>query len=148
MKKARLLILLAVLVPFALLFASAGASRGGRHCDEESLQGPYGYRATATVHVPPGSPTIVAYPAAVGRFVADGEGGLTGHDVSNVSGIASPRTTTGTYTVDPDCTGLMEIAFTPGAPVTFFFVIVDKGDELRMITKTPSIRGTVEAIAQ
>lgn len=148
MKKARLLILLAVLVPFALLFASAGASRGSGDCTVQSLEGPYGYRATATVHVPAGSPTIVAYPAAVGRFVADGEGGLTGHDVSNVNGIATPRTTTGTYTVDPDCTGVAEVAFTPGAPLTFFFVIVDKGEELRMITKTPSIRGTVEAIAQ
>lgn len=148
MNKARLLILLAVLVPFALAFASAGASRGGRHCTVHSLEGPYGYRATATVHVPPGSPTIVAYPAAVGRFVADGEGELTGHDVSNVNGVATPRTTTGTYTVDRDCTGVMEIAFTPGSPVSFFFVIVDKGEELRMITKTPSIRGTVEAIAQ
>lgn len=148
MKKARLLILLAVLVPFALLFASAGASRGGGDCTVHSLEGPYGYRATATAHVPPGSPTIVAYPAAVGRFVADGRGNATGHDVSNVNGVATPRTTTASYTVNPDCTGKMEVVFVPGTPLTFFFVIVDRGDELRMITTTPSVRGTVEAIAQ
>jgi hypothetical protein len=146
--KTRLLILLAVVVPFTLVFASAGASRGGRHCDEESLHGPYGYSATATVHVPPGAPGIVAYPAAVGRFVADGRGNAAGHDVSNVNGVATPRTTTATYTVNPDCTGTMEVVFVPGTPLTFFFVIVDRGDELRMITTTPSVRGTVEAIAQ
>jgi hypothetical protein len=148
MKTARLLILLAALLPFALVFASAGASRHVRQCSDESLRGPYGYRATATVHVPPGTSGIVAYPAAVGHFVADGRGNATGHDVSNVNGVATPRTTTATYTVNADCTGKMEVVFVPGTPLTFFFVIVDKGDELRMITTTPSVRGTVEAIAQ
>ena len=146
--RTRLLILLVVLVPFALVFASAGASRHGRQCNDGSLRGAWGYSATATVHVPPGSPNIVAYPAAVGQFVADGQGNASGHDVSNVSGLATPRKTTATYTVDPDCTGTMEVAFTPGNPLTFFFVIVDRGDELRMITTTPSVRGTVEVVRQ
>ena len=146
--RTRLLILLVVLVPFALVFASAGASRHGRQCTDQSLRGAWGYSATATVHVPPGSPNIVAYPAAVGRFVADGQGNATGHDVSNVSGVATPRTTTATYSVDPDCTGTMEVQFTPGNPLTFFFVIVDRGDELRMITTTAWVRGTVEVVRQ
>lgn len=146
--RTRLLILLVLLVPFALVFASAGASRHGRQCTNESLEGPFGYRGLGTVHVPPGSTTIVAYLAAVGRFVADGEGNITGHDVSNVSGAATPRTFTGTYTVNRDCTGEAEITFAVGAPVTLFFVIVDRGEELRMVTKTPTVHATLEAFAQ
>lgn len=146
--RTRLLILLGVVSTFALVFASVGATRHGRQCNEGSLRGAWGYTATATAHVPPGSANIVAYPAAVGQFVADGQGNATGHDVSNVNGVATPRTTTATYTVDPDCTGTMEVAFTPGNPLTFFFVIVDRGDELRMITTTSPVRGTVEVIRQ
>lgn len=146
--RTRILILLVLLVPFALVFASAGASRHGKQCSDGSLRGPYGYRATATVHATAGSPTIVAHIAAVGRFVSDGRGGITGHDVSNVNGVATPRTLTGTYSVDPDCTGNANITFVPALSTSYFFVIADDGDEIRMVQKTPGILGTVEAIAQ
>ena len=96
MKTPRFLISLAVVVPLALALASAGAPRSGKNCTNESFEGAFGYRATGTVHASPGSPTVVAQIAAVGRFVADGQGSVTGHDVVTVNGAASPRTLTGT----------------------------------------------------
>lgn len=148
MKTPRLLISLAVLVPLALVLASAGASRSGRNCTNESLEGRFGYTAAATVHAPPGSPTMVAHIAAVGRFVADGEGNITGHDVGNVNGVATPRTLTATYSVNPDCTGEVDVTFVPTLRTSYFFVIVEDGEQIRMVQKTPGILGTVEAIAQ
>ena len=148
MTKTRLLISLVVVVALALAVASAGSPRDRDHCTNASLKGAFGYTAEATVHAPPGSSTIVAHIYAVGRLVSDGRGSITGHDVSNVNGVATSRTLTATYNVDPDCTGNADVTFVPTLRTSYFIVIADDGDEIRMVQNTPGIRGTVEAIAQ
>jgi hypothetical protein len=83
---------------------------------------------------------VAAQIAAVGRFVADGRGNVTGHDVVSVNGASSPRTLTGTYSVNRDCTGTAEVDFVPARHASFFLVIVDRGGRVRMIQTTPGIQ--------
>jgi hypothetical protein len=64
-----------------------------RSCSDATLHGSYGFHATGKDF------------AAVGRFVFDGSGGLTGKLFARVPGTnIGPLEFTGTYSVSPDCT--------------------------------------------
>jgi hypothetical protein len=99
----------------------------------------YGYTVTGTI---PGIGDI----AAVGIFTADGAGQVSGADTIavtnfNGTGVIEQRTSTGTYTVDADCTGTFTLQFV--APhfsglATVDIVIVDKGARIRGIQTTPA----------
>jgi len=65
----------------------------------------------------------------------DGNGGFTQIDTVTINGIVVADFThtpaTGTYTVNPDCTGTFTINFTDGRPtVVANFVVVDSGSEI------------------
>jgi hypothetical protein len=65
----------------------------------------------------------------------DGSGGLTQIDTVTISGVVvadfSHPPASGTYTVNPDCTGTFTINFTDGRPpVVTNFVVVEKGSEI------------------
>ena len=82
---------------FAVLFANAliaGDDKGEKdqQCSNATLHGSYGFHATGTGFV------------AVGRFVFDGNGGLTGKLFVRRPGTnIGPVEITGTYSVTPDC---------------------------------------------
>jgi hypothetical protein len=73
----------------------------------------------------------------------DGKGNLMGteHVVVNGSPFNAGFTTnTGTYSVNPDCTGTAMVN-TPNSPVplNLFFVIVDNGKEFREVLNTDAL---------
>jgi len=82
---------------FAVLFANAliaGDDKGEKdqQCSNATLHGSYGFHATGTGFV------------AIGRFVFDGNGGLTGKLFVRRPGTnIGPLEITGTYSVTPDC---------------------------------------------
>ena len=82
---------------FAVLFANAliaGDDKGEKNqqCSNATLHGSYGFHATGTGFV------------AIGRFVFDGNGGLTGKLFVRRPGTnIGPVEITGTYSVTPDC---------------------------------------------
>jgi hypothetical protein len=95
-----------------------------------NLQGSYGFSRNGTA----GSGTISA--AAVGVIVFDGVGNVSGHDTTSVNGNIIRRTFSGTYVVNPDCTGSITVTFitgTPGRVSPSDFVIVDDGKGLLLI---------------
>jgi len=67
-------------------------AQDAQHCSNATLHGSYGFHAIGTGFV------------AVGRFVFDGNGGLTGKLFVRVPGTnIGPLEITGTYSVSPDC---------------------------------------------
>ena len=96
-------------------------------CTTASFQGPFGYTFT-------GLTGFKALPfAAVGRLVADGQGSLAGAETDSSNGEIFQRTYTGTYTVNPDCTG-SEVSYDNfGKTVKCDFVIVAGGTEIQVI---------------
>jgi hypothetical protein len=123
------------LVPF-----TAGQAREG--CSTETIRGEYGFRTAGAQLRPDG--TRVDF-ASIGRFVRDGHGNVVSGEVTaNAGGTISRVTLTGTYTVNPDCTGSQTSILNTGAVVHFDFLIVDNGKrvELLIISPTSVIGGT------
>jgi hypothetical protein len=71
----------------------------------------------------------------------DGNGNLTQTDNihGSISGYTTPdRPGTGTYNVNPDCSGTMQLS-SPGSPtLTLRIVVVDKGSEVRTAVVAPA----------
>jgi hypothetical protein len=80
------------LVVFSVAFGIQ--AQDNQHCSNATMHGSYGFHATGT------APLVV-----VGRFVFDGNGGLTGKLFIRVPGqlIGPVEITGGTYSVGPDC---------------------------------------------
>jgi hypothetical protein len=96
-------------------------------CTTASFQGAFGYTFT-------GLTGFNALPfAAVGRLVADGQGSLSGVETDSSNGDIFQRTYTGTYKVNPDCTGSEVSIDNFGKTVKCDFVIVAGGQEIQVI---------------
>src|SRR5438874_2827089 len=120
---------------FFLSVTPAARAERSHDCTHESLHGSYGYVLSG--------PLIGVGPvAAVGLTAFDGEGNLTAQDTVSTKGVLSRRTGTGSYTVNPNCTGSASLAG-DFAGFAFNFMIVPGmgGSELSFIVATP---GTVQ----
>lgn len=123
--------LVAVLVA-GLATTAAAQDRG---CSNASLRGTWAYTETGSVIIP-GPNTIPA--AAVGIYTFDNDGAFTGDQYSSANGVVGHDTKQGTYTVNPDCTGMLDLWVTNQAGVLarhslWYIVIADNGQELRSI---------------
>ena len=79
-----------ILVVFSLTVGIQ--AQDNRHCSDATMHGSYGFHATGTGFV------------AIGRFVFDGNGGLTGELFVRVPGQnVGPLEIRGSYSVRPDC---------------------------------------------
>jgi hypothetical protein len=116
-----------------LALVAAPAARANQRCSDATLSGTYSDQDTGTI-------------VGVGPFAAvnvdsfDGRGNMTIRGVSSVNGSVSPGTETGTYQVNPDCTGTYTVKDSSGDTFDAFFVISDGGNELRIVVTDP---GTV-----
>ena len=97
-------------------------------CTNKTLQGDYGGQIEGTV-LGPNLPF-----RGVVRSHNDGEGHFTQVDHIVFNGIPPAvewAPGTGTYTVNPDCTGssVINSSSSPGAPITTHFVVVNHGKQ-------------------
>jgi len=139
----------AVLISASLLLLVAGTQRSragsnvrpdlGFPCSDGTLRGTYGIQMHGTSPVPPpvgGSQTVIG----VVKRTFDGMGNFTQIDNihGSVTGWTPDRAGSGTYQVNPDCTGATQFQPAPGAPVIEErIVIVDGGSELYSVTVSP-----------
>jgi hypothetical protein len=108
-------------------------------CTLATMRGDWGYAITGTRPSPPNGPMETVIGTSVRRY--DGVGGFT--QVSNlhgsVSGYVPDLQTKGTYTVNPDCSGVVKLEV-PGVPFQpeERFVIVDDGNGIFSASTTPA----------
>ncbi|MFN2452611.1 MAG: hypothetical protein ABR577_00135 [Pyrinomonadaceae bacterium] len=130
--------------------AYAGNSLAAGRCGLHTLRGGYGLKATGTFFLvpptptsPPSNPVLLA---TVGRLVFDGSGNFTGTDSTSFGGAISQNATTGTYTVEPDCTGTLNVTFANGFTAAGSIVVVDEGKEIFYIETVPGtvVTGTMK----
>ena len=112
-----------------------GDDRGGSpgNCSLGTLNGSYGDTISGT---------IVGFGpiAAIGVTNFDGNGHFTGTDTVNINGSGGiPETSTGTYTVNSDCTGTRVQTFPDGRVVSASFVIVNHGKEFLLVNTAPGL---------
>jgi len=105
------------------------AAPPARSCTNALLEGGYGSTVGMMIH-PANTPRAVLL-----RFVFDGKGNFTNTVVINDNGMVSHSTDSGTYKINPDCTGTV---FTNGGTKTVEIVVVNKGKEFYSIRTDPA----------
>jgi hypothetical protein len=105
-------------------------------CSNATLKGTFAEKDTGFITNP--SPATASLFAGVVMETFDGTGKMTATGISSLDGTVSSETETGTYTVNPDCTGTYEVEISPGGFTAHaFFVIDDGGNELQIIVTDP-----------
>jgi hypothetical protein len=132
------------------LIATGIRAQADSGCSDQTLSGSYAFRVSGEVFVP-NSNTIAAYRDGIAMTTFDGNGGLTQVDwvVANGSVVSGPTNQygfhdgeTGSYSVNPDCTGEAEIDFPvpphgiSGAVIKLMLVIGDEGRTLHTIVSS------------
>ena len=116
---------------------TAKADDNDKGCSNATLQGTFAYTSTGFITAPP----AFAGPfAETGTQIFDGKGGTTAAVTLSQNGNILPVTITGTYTVNPDCTGTFTLQVSPiGITVHVFFVIDDSGNGFQAIETDPGL---------
>ena len=131
---------IAAVTALALSVAPRANADDDKGCTNATLQGTFAYTSTGFITAPP----YLAGPVAeVGTQTFDGKGATNGTATLSQNGNISPVTITGTYKVNPDCTGTMTLQVTfpgfPTFPVDVYFVVDDGGDEFQAIETDPGL---------
>ena len=121
-------IAVAALLALAL---SPSAKADDKGCTNATLKGTFAHTANGFEIAPP---PIAGPIAGVGLDTFDGKGGVTTSATISLKGNIIPVIATGTYTVNPDCTGTYVI---PGT--TLFLVIADSGNAIHAICIDPGV---------
>jgi hypothetical protein len=122
--------------------ALPGAAPSNRHCSNRTLSGEYGCSVQGFLLNFPGLPPQATF-VGVTTSAFDGRGNLTGTEHVVVDGMSfNPGfdTNSGTYSVNPDCTGTA-LVNTPNSPVplNLYFVIIDDGREFRQVLNSNAL---------
>jgi hypothetical protein len=106
----------------ALAGALTAATAKAQVCSNLSLAGTFAYTITGSITAPP----ALAGPfASVGTQTFDGQGGTTAKAMVSQNGTIIPVTITGTYSVNPDCTGTFTLQISPLGLTTHTFFVID-----------------------
>ncbi len=113
------------------------AKADDKGCSTASLIGTFAFTSSGFITTPP----AFAGPfAGVGTQAFDGNGTTTALASQSQNGNIRQVTITGTYTVNPDCTGTFTLLASPGGFTShFYFVIDDTGNELLAICTDPGV---------
>jgi hypothetical protein len=113
----------------AALLAPAGSSpraMAAEGCGLASLHGAYGYAFQGQV-IPPGTTEFDT--AIAGRIVFDAHGGLSGYEWDSTNGVQETLTFTGSYSVQPDCTGTATLVNSNGRTDHITLGVIEGGQE-------------------
>jgi hypothetical protein len=108
------------------------AMAGDKGCSNATLQGTFAFNGTGFFV----SPAAIAGPiATVSTLTFDGSGGATSaFGSSSQNGNIGPQTETGTYKVNPDCTGTLVVLISPGGFTAHYLFVIDSDvNELEII---------------
>ena len=143
--------ILVVCVVFALgssvLAQSTKRDDGASRCSNQTLSGNYGAQIEGTEYIPNDpNPPIKVDLRTVSMSHFDGAGIVTFRDHVIFNGNPPPeegdqwREASGTYEVNPDCTGRFSVDTVPGfPPIVVYFVVVKRGTEIHGVTNGSAI---------
>lgn len=115
----------------AVSAAQKDTQQAAPSCSNANLSGGYGFSVS-------GTPANGGQYSLVGRFVANGKGGVAGVSTQSVNGMISRPSFTATYTVNADCTGTTSLTFDFGLTTSLDFIIVDDGKSVYIISSGAS----------
>ncbi len=130
----------ALLVFGSLLLASPALAQSGQICNTETIEGNYGYTATGVLLPAPG---VSLEFRSIGMTHFDGHGKLSWVEHTVVGGVPlAPGWTkaSGTYRVNPNCTGTA-VVVTPNSPVPLYlsFIITRNSNQVTTVLDANAI---------
>ncbi len=148
----RIVIGLAAVVMLAAIGVARAQADDHDGCSDATLRGDYGFRISGEIL---GPPVTLIDGVAMTHF--DGKGNLTQVDFVMANGVPIPGPTdpttgfrideTGTYHVNPDCTGYAEFHFPPppgltGQVFNLMFVLSDHGRKIHTVVSQLILPGS------
>jgi hypothetical protein len=136
MKRVVLLVACVAIVLVAGLTFSARAD-GDKAFNNHTLDDKYGFHVMALT-LDPSNTLGASNPFAIsGYYEFHGDGTLNGADTVSRNGNIIPRTYTGTYQVNSDGTGMLQLNISPTFQPVGNFIIVDNGRAIEIIFAVP-----------
>jgi hypothetical protein len=121
----------------AVIMSVAAPAAHAERCSTQRAAGQWGFTLTGTAILPGAGAVPVA---AVGEFEADEQGNFSGTEARSVGGGYADETVTGTWTVNPGCTGTLNAnIYESGklARISVTTMVFDKNSkEVRMVQKS------------
>ena len=138
--KSRTLLFLSVLC----LTASSTLTAHASACGNWTIQGTYAATVHGHIFLPDGSTILID---GIARTTYDGRGNLTQIDAVADNGNVTPgwRAETGTYTVNPDCTGTQTLVVPGQFDLHLQFIVAQSGNKIHAMVIDPGVATTAEA---
>src|SRR5262249_22273438 len=106
-------------------FTLQPVARAQSGCSAASFKGAYGLAVNGFFYDTAGNQGVYS---SAGLVVVDGNGAITGTDTLNLDGAPTRgRQFTGTYTVNADCTGVMNLKDAKGAAIANMDMVITNG---------------------
>lgn len=117
---------------FVLTLALAASSTSTAHagaCSNSTIQGTFAFTIHGQIFNPDGSTLLVD---GLAKATFDGKGNPTQLDAVAINGNVAPgwASNTGTYAVNPDCTGTFTVTNGSQAPVHLQMIIAHSGNTI------------------
>jgi hypothetical protein len=127
----------------ALFMTVALPAARAAQCSLANVAGSYGYTTSGFVAIVPGTFVPVA---AAGRFTLDGRGHVNGTQTRVVAASSLDETYSGTYSVNPNCTGSFTVLVEPDTRTsTLDLVWTDNTNGVSAVFTTPGFILTATA---
>lgn len=127
------------------LVVSSPLMAHARACNDSTIKGSYAFTIHGTLFLPNGTTVVVD---GIARETYDGRGNETQVDAVAMNGILDApgwRPSTGTYSVNPDCTGTQTIFGPPGLPdLHLQFIVAQSGNTIHQVVTNPGFATTAE----
>ena len=137
--KSRISLLLLTLA----LAASSTLTAHASACSNSTIRGTYAFTIHGTVFLPDGSTLLIT---GLSKTTFDGAGNITQLDAVAANGNVPPgwRRSTGTYSVNPDCTGTSTVSNSPQPPVHLQIIVAQSGNTIHEMAIDPGFATTAE----
>ena len=112
-------------------------------CSNSTIQGSYAFTIHGTVFLPDGSTLLID---GIAKQTFDGKGNLTQVDAVATNGILTRgwRPGTGSYSVNPDCTGTQTIVISGMPDLHLQIIVAQSGNKIHQVATDPGLATTAE----
>jgi hypothetical protein len=118
---------------------------GASTCTNATIAGSYGYTLSGWIFTTAGAELPFA---DSGNLASDEKGNLSGSSTYGLDGSIQPRTLTGTYSVNSDCTGTATLKDNLGNTAGLNLLIAENGRSFQLVQSDNSTAVSGSAIAQ
>jgi hypothetical protein len=112
-------------------------------CSNSTIRGSYAFTIHGTIFLPDGSTVLLD---GLAKQTFDGHGNFTQVDAVADNGNLTPgwRPGSGTYSVNPDCTGSQTIVIPGDRDVHVQFIVAQSGNTIHEVVIDPGVAATAE----